>query len=248
MLRDDIIEGPLELEEPGTYVSNLVITDKKWDPSGNHIRVTLDCQAANKDIYPTHEPIPTSEELRHNLKGSDRFSLLDISNCFHQFEIDSEAKKLFTFRVPRGMFRFKRMVMGTSPASSEIQKKVRETIAGCKNARNIKDDILIYGKGKEHDLYLEEVLRKLNEKGLTLRKEKCIFGQPQVKWFGNIYTKDGMSPDPEKCQIIYDWPEPQSCTAVKSFLQTIQFNAKFLHGEKGELSYPELTEPLRALT
>lgn len=169
-------------------------------------------------------------------------------DCFHQFEIDSEAKKLFTFRVPRGMFRFKRMVMGTSPASSEIQKKVRETIAGCKNARNIKDDILIYGKGKEHDLYLEEVLRKLNEKGLTLRKEKCIFGQPQVKWFGNIYTKEGMSPDPEKCQIIYDWPEPQSCTAVKSFLQTIQFNAKFLHGEKGELSYPELTEPLRALT
>ena len=66
MLRDDIIEGPLKLEEPGTYISNLVITDKKWDPSGKHIRITLNCQAANKDIYQTHEPIPTSEELRHN--------------------------------------------------------------------------------------------------------------------------------------------------------------------------------------
>ena len=29
MLKQDIIEGPLEIEEPGTCISNLVITDKK---------------------------------------------------------------------------------------------------------------------------------------------------------------------------------------------------------------------------
>ena len=248
MLRDDIIEGPLKLEEPGTYISNLVITDKKWDPSGKHIRITLDCQAANKDIYQTHEPIPTSEELRHKLKGSDRFSILDISNCFHQFEIDKNARKLFTFRVPQGLFRFKRMVMGTSPASSEIQKRIRNTIADCKNAHNIKDDILVHGKGVEHDKHLQEVLQKLAEKGLTLRPEKCVFGQPKVKWFGNIYSRDGMSPDPEKCEVVHNWPEPKSCSSVKSFLQTIQFNSKFLHGEPGEPSYPDLTEPLRVLT
>jgi len=32
MIRDDIIEGPLNDEEPGTYLSNLV-TNKKWDTS-----------------------------------------------------------------------------------------------------------------------------------------------------------------------------------------------------------------------
>ena len=48
MSKDDITEGPLEIEEPGTYISNLVITDKKWDPE--KIRVTLDCQQANKDV------------------------------------------------------------------------------------------------------------------------------------------------------------------------------------------------------
>ena len=63
MFCSDIIEGPLEVEEPGTYISNLVITDKKWDQSGKKIHVTLDCQAVNKDIYQTHEPIPTSDEL-----------------------------------------------------------------------------------------------------------------------------------------------------------------------------------------
>ena len=67
MSKDDIIEGPLEIEEPGTYVSNLFITDNKWDPE--KIRVTLDCQQVNKDVYQTHESIPTSEELRHKPWG-----------------------------------------------------------------------------------------------------------------------------------------------------------------------------------
>ena len=43
------------------------------------------------------------------------------------------------------------MVMGTSPASSEIQKRVTETIKYCENAINIKDDILIHGKDNNHD-------------------------------------------------------------------------------------------------
>ena len=38
----------------------------------------------------------------------------------------------------------------------------------------------------------------------------------------------------------------QKCS--KSFQQTVQFNSKFMGGGPGELSYPELTESLRALT
>ena len=68
------------------------------------------------------------------------------------------------------------------------------------------------------------------------------------KMVGNIYTKDGMSPDPEKCKIIKEWPLPKACNEVKSFLQTVQFNAKFLGGKVGQASYPEVTETLRILT
>jgi len=225
MLQDDVIEGPISTEEPGTFISNLVITDKK---NTDRIRVTLDCTSVNREIYRTHEPIPTTEELRHKLKGSDRFSTLDMTNCYYQFEIEEKARKLFAFRTPWGIFRYKRMVMGTSPASSEIQKKIRQAISECKNAIHIKDDILVYGKGNEHDHHLQEVLKTLGKKGLTLRPDKCKLGKPQVKWFGNVYSKDGMSPDPDKCKIIKEWPEPKSIADVKSFLQTVQFNSKFL--------------------
>ena len=242
---EDIIEGPIDVEEPGTFISNLVITDKKGT---DRIRVTLDCQAVNKDIYPTHEPIPTTDELRHNLRGSDRFSTLDMTNCFYQFEIEESARKLFAFRSPWGIFRYKRMVMGTSPASSEIQKRIRQIIQNFPNAIHIKDDIMVHGVGKEHDIHLKEVLKALRKHGITLRPDKCHLGQPEVRWFGQIYSQQGTSPDPEKRKVITEWPAPKSSSEVKSFLQTVQFSAKFMGGEAGQRSYPELTEPLRALT
>ena len=89
--------------------------------------------------------------------------------------------------------------MCTSPASSEIQKKIREIVSNCENAIHIKDDILVHGFGKQHDAYLEKVLHTLKDSNITLRPDKCYLGKPEVKWFGNIYSKDGMSPDPDKC-------------------------------------------------
>ena len=42
--------------------------------------------------------------------------------------------------------------MGTSPASSEIQKHIREAVNDYKNTIHIKDDILVFGVGQEHDI------------------------------------------------------------------------------------------------
>ena len=67
--------------------------------------------------------------------------------------------RLFAFCTPWGIYRFKRMVQGATPPGSETQKKIRETIKSCKNSLNIKDDILVYGKGLEHDYHLDTLLK-----------------------------------------------------------------------------------------
>ena len=247
MIQEDVFEGPIEVEEPGTFINNLVITDKKNNP-GN-VRLTIDCREVNKILYSTHETIPTVEELRHELEGSDRFSVLDLTNCYNQFEIEEEARKLFAFRTRWGIFRPKRLVQGASPSSSEAQKKVREILSGCKKVFNIKDDVVVHGVGEEHDANLEKAIQKIEKAGLTLRPNKCHLGKPEIKWFGNVFSKDGMSPDPDKCKVIKEWPAPTTIAEVKSFLQTVQFNSKFLASEEpGSLSYQELTAPLREMS
>ena len=51
-----VIEGPLQHEEEGTWMSNLVITGKKWDTEEKkrgdmvQIRANLDCRPHNKVV------------------------------------------------------------------------------------------------------------------------------------------------------------------------------------------------------
>jgi len=50
---------------------------------------------------------------------------------------------------------------------------------------NVSDDILIYAKSQdEHDNILEKVLSRLQEKGLTLNYEKCLFSVKKLTFFG----------------------------------------------------------------
>ena len=254
--KEDVIEGPIQEEEEGSWISNLVITDKRWEgeevkAAGERVQVraNLDCRPLNKHVYQTHEPIPTPEELRHNLKGSNRFSILDMNHSFHQFVLEEEARKLFTFRTPWGLYRYKRLVMGNSPASSECHRRVRTVLQGCEGVAQIKDDVLVHGDGEEHDRRLRQVLQRFREAGLTLRREKCQLGRPEVKWFGMIFSEEGMVADPAKTEVIRRWPRPKTVKDVKSFLQTVQFNSVYMGAElPSEMNYPELTEPLRALT
>ena len=214
LVQEGVIEGPLEEEEEGTWISNLVITDKKWEGhvtgQRTQIRANLDLRPLNQYVYQTHEQFPTPEELRHEMLGSDTFTKLDMIHSFHQFELEKGARKLFAFRTPWGLYRFKRLVMGNSPASSECHRRVRQVVAGLPGVLQIKDDILIHGQEQQHDNRLKSVLQRLREAGLTLRKEKCEIKQSQVKWFGMVFDKNGMSADPDKVAIIKNWPGPTS--------------------------------------
>ena len=63
-----------------------------------------------------------------------------------------------------------------------------------KRVVQIKDNLLIHGRGKQHDHILNPLLKLSKEYNITFLKEKCHFGQPQVTLFSNVYSKEGMSP------------------------------------------------------
>ena len=119
------------------------------------------------------------------------------------------------FYTPWGLYCFNTLVMGTAPASSECHERIRIILEGLEGVIQIKDDLVVHGKGQVHDDRLEKVLQRLMEYGLTLRKDKCQFGVEEVIWFGMVFSKQGMSPDPEKVKTIQDWPVPEDKAAVK---------------------------------
>ena len=120
---------------------------------------------------------------------------------------------------------------------------IQQVLHDCSGTANISDDIIIFGSDTdEHDRRLEQVLVRLEEKGLTLNKEKCVFHMPKLTFMGLVLSQRGIGPTEEKVKAVTETCEPQNASEVKSFLGLVTFNARFI---------PDLAtvaEPLRRLT
>ena len=117
---------------------------------------------------PITNPSPHQQCSGISSKVSDRFTTHDMTNCYYQFKIEDNVHKLYAFHTPWGIFQYKCMVMGTSPTCSEIQKLIRELIKNCTNAVHIKNDLLIHGKGVQHNIHLYNILKTLKKHNITI--------------------------------------------------------------------------------
>ena len=59
-----------------------------------------------------------------------------------------ESADLFVFHTPWGLHRLNRLVMGAHSGSSELQERMRIIVEGLEGVTQIKDDVVIHGKGK----------------------------------------------------------------------------------------------------
>ena len=70
-----VVLGPLDHKSATGWIHNPVIADKKYS---NKIRLTLDTRPMAKAVKTAKFPIPMLTELRNKLRGSDRFSALNM--------------------------------------------------------------------------------------------------------------------------------------------------------------------------
>ena len=49
-----------------------------------------------------------------------------------------------------------------------------------------------------------------------------------MPFFGQILTKDGLKPDPDKVDVIQQWPTPTYVTELQSFLGSVNYLYKFI--------------------
>ena len=84
-----------------------------------------------------------------------------------------------------------------------FQFKVDETYGECEGTIGISDDITCHGKGdRQHDRRLHGAMERTRRANLCLNYEKLIVKQSAVKFFGNVYSADGVQADPEKVAAI----------------------------------------------
>ena len=70
---------------------------------------------------------------------------------------------------------------------------------------------------------------------------KSKIQSPEVPFFGNMLTKDGIKPDPKKVEAIQDWPIPEDWQQLQSFLGWVNYLSHFIAG------LSDLSKPLQNL-
>lgn len=162
-------------EGPTPWVAPLVVVHKK----GGDIRICVDMRRVNEDFVREQYPIPTIDEILEDMTGAEWFSKLDLKWGYHQIELELESQALTTFFTHTGLWRYKRLMFGISPAPEIYQHIIRQVL------QDISDDIVVFGKNvQKHDTRLHQVLKSLQEKQLTLNKEKCVLRMTEMEFMG----------------------------------------------------------------
>ena len=109
-------------------------------------------------------------------------------------------------------------------------------------ARNISDDIIIFGENQRaHDKAVHAVLKRLNDNGLTINVPKCKFSTNEIDFFGFKFSDKGLSADPKKVEALKAFKSPEDVKALRSFIGMATYSSRFIQ------NYSVITAPLREL-
>ena len=93
----------------------------------------------------------------------------------------------------------------------------------------IHDDIIIYGyTWEDHDANLINFLNVRQMEGLCLSSKKLELCCNRVSFFGAIYSREGVQPDPRKIQGIEEMTVPKSKQQLQSFLGMVTYMGNFI--------------------
>ena len=187
-------------------------------------RVTVN-QVSKLDKY----PIPKIDDLFATLAGGQSFTKLDMSQAYQQLLLHEDSKKYVVINTHRGLFSYNHLPFGISSAPGIFQRTMEGLLRGMDGVVVYLDDVLVTGKTKgEHLATLDEVLRRMRQAGLRLRKDKCVFLAPSVVYLGHRIDSQGLHPVADKLQAVQDAPSPRNVSELKSYLGLLTYYAKFL--------------------
>ena len=161
-------------------------------------------------------PLPRPDDLVTRIPGRKRFTKLDLTAAYQQMPLNEESRKYVTVNIYRGLYRYKCLPFGIASAPAVFQLAMDAILQGLTYIIYYLNDILITGStNQEHLENLEEVLSRLKQHGIRLKKNKCQFLQDAVEYLGHQMDAQGICTAITKLEAIQQAPTPRNVTEVR---------------------------------
>ncbi|XP_014665236.1 PREDICTED: uncharacterized protein K02A2.6-like [Priapulus caudatus] len=224
---DEMVEQGVirQIEEPTEWVSTITYVTKK----DGSIRICLDPRHLNRALIRPRHVTPTIDDINHKLATARVFSKLNAKSGYWAVKLHEESQELTTFQTPFGRYCFCRLPFGLSVSQDIFQLEMDRIIERCPGVCGISDDIIVYGDNDaEHDTNLLNLMEVAGANGLVFNSPKCSIKQSSIEFFGNVYTDQGMKPDPKKVADLRAMPEPVNKTELHQFLGLMTYLSCFI--------------------
>ena len=228
-----------KVSEHTDWCSSLAYSVKK----DGSLRICIDPQNLNQALKRCPHKVPTLEELNPQFAGSTVFSKLYAKAGYWSVHPDPDSQLITAFRTPFvGRYCWTRLPFGLRVSQGIFQARMDEILEDLPGVVGITDDVCVHGKDEEeHDRNLKALMDREKETGLVFNSDKCTIRQPEISFFGNIYSKDGIRPDPAKVHDIQNMPVPQDKEDLQRFHGMMKYFATFIP------NFSEESQPLTYL-
>ena len=238
MLKDNII-----IESNSTWAAPVVLVSKK---NTNEMRFAVDYRGLNARSQAINFPIPDLQDALDSVgtAQSKVFSVMDLKSSFWQIPLHPETADRTAFITHDGCYQFTRVPYGIQNGSMAFQMLMSRVLRNInfKFALVFIDDILCHSSTFEQHLeHLSAIFQRLRNSNLKLNPKKCQFAAQRVEYLGHIMSDKGIQANPDKTDIVKNFPRPRNRKEVKSFLGLCNFYRRYVKG------YADIVNPLNQL-
>ena len=91
------------------------------------------------------------------------------------------------------------------------------------------DDITTFSDTwRDHLSHVEQVLRRIDNAGLTIKQSKCEFASAVVEYLGHTVGRGLVKPNRRKSQAIHDFSRPTDKKQLRQYLGILNFYRRYV--------------------
>jgi hypothetical protein len=195
-----------------------------------------DSRVINKITIRYRFPLPRMDDLIDCWSGAKYFSNIDLKSGYHQIRMREGDEWKTAFKTNEGLYEWLVMLFGLTNAPSTFMRLMNEFLREFigKFVIVYLDDILVFSKSVvEHLKHLATVMQKLQQEKLLINMKKSSFMKTELMYLGFFILADELRMDPDKVEVIKNWPSPKNVFEVRSFHGLASFYRKLIRNFSG---------------